>query len=71
MSRLKNKIDASLGKSKFFTDELKEIQDCSEFAVGCTDKDSLLSNERLTVALKMFDKDGDGMITKKEMKKLF
>ena len=43
----------------------------SEFLVACADKDSLLSNERLTAALKMFDKDGDGMITRNEIKNLF
>jgi Ca2+-binding EF-hand superfamily protein len=39
--------------------------------VACADKDSLLSNERLTAAFKMFDKDGDGMITRNEIKNLF
>jgi calcium-dependent protein kinase len=43
----------------------------SEFLVACADKDSLLNNERLTAAFKMFDKDGDGMITKNEIKNLF
>jgi Ca2+-binding EF-hand superfamily protein len=42
--------------------------DYTEFIVASANEKALLSNERLTAAFKMFDKDGSGSISPSEIK---
>ena len=43
----------------------------TEFIIACTDKAQLLSDENLEICFKMMDKDGNGMITKKDISNIF
>jgi len=44
--------------------------DFSEWQISCVNKDQILKKERLAEAFKHFDKDGDGKISAKEIKKV-
>lgn len=51
------------------TDGSGEI-DYSEWIVATTDKRRLLTDEKLKVAFKVFDKDGGGTISSSEIKEI-
>ncbi len=51
------------------TDGSGEI-DYSEWIVATTDKKRLLTDEKLKVAFKVFDKDGGGTISSSEIKEI-
>ena len=53
--------------SKVDTDNSGEI-DYSEFVVSTMNEQNLLSNNKLQIAFKMFDKDGGGSISTEEIK---
>ena len=44
--------------------------DFSEWQISCVNKDQILKKERMAEAFKHFDKDGDGKISAKEIKKV-
>ena len=44
--------------------------DFSEWQISCVNKEQILKKERLAEAFKHFDKDGDGKISAKEIKKV-
>lgn len=45
--------------------------DYSEFVLATINRESLVEQERLELAFKMFDKDGSGSITTDEIKNIF
>ena len=45
--------------------------DYSEFVLASIDRKKMLSKKRLEKVFKMFDKDGSGTISYKELKKMF
>ena len=45
--------------------------DFSEFVSAAFNRQKLINKENLQTAFKIFDKDGDGQITKEEMKSVF
>lgn len=44
--------------------------DFSEWQISCVNKEQILKKDRLVEAFKHFDKDGDGKISAKEIKKV-
>jgi len=44
--------------------------DFSEWQISCVNKDQILKKERLVAAFKHFDRDGNGKISAKELKKV-
>ena len=44
--------------------------DFSEWQISCVNKDQILKKERLVTAFKHFDKDGNGKISAKELKRV-
>jgi calcium-dependent protein kinase len=46
------------------------IIDYSEWQIACVNKDQILKKDRLAAAFKHFDKDGNGKISAKELKKV-
>ena len=44
--------------------------DYSEWQISCVNKDQILKKDRLAAAFRHFDKDGNGKISAKELKKV-
>jgi len=66
------------GKMKIFDDIMTALDrncngviDYTEFLTAASNKESVLSDENLLFAFKMFDSDNNGTISRQELKKVF